>query len=173
MKFKIRRSIFETNSSSVHSIVICDFEKQPCEEVILKYEPYIYSAKTIEEKINYIYTMCVWYDSGMMDYHFMRLIETGEANGSAVFQFIKYLKRKGIKASFDLENRKKFTEIYIEVSDYDTFFEQIFKDSKFNEELLDKFIFNSYSKAVCRDNNYADNPIYTEIKGYTQIDFYD
>lgn len=173
MKFKIRQGIFETNSSSVHSIVICNFEKQPCEEVTLKYEPNIYNAKTIEEKINYIYTMCVWHDSVMMDYHFIKLIETGEANESAVFQFIKYLRRKGIKVSFDSQNRKDFTEIYVDIPDYDVFFEQIFRDSKFNEELLDKFIFNSYSKAVCRDNNYADNPIYTEITGYTQIDFYD
>lgn len=143
MKIKIRKSCFETNSSSVHAICINKNQEKP------KINHIVLDAKTefggkcysLTEKANYIFLMCLYSDMEFPVLYFQK-------KKSKVYKFVTYLKEKGIK---------------VEIKEYDEYYNNGLGDFKetleilmSNEELMDKFLFDDNSYFHIMDNNYVD-----------------
>lgn len=143
----IRTSIFETNSSSVHALVIPKDTKITIpNRVSLYYGEYGWEQSVETDTLDYIYTACV--DRGQEE----------------VDKLISYLKRKGVEEINILSSNDNGN--YGIDHGYDVPLAELFA----NENLLDRFLFgyNSYVQTG-NDNDGGD---YME-DGYYNEEEYD
>lgn len=168
MKFKIRQSIFETNSSSIHAIAIYKGNESiniP-NTIFLDREEFGWEVNTTcnwQKKLNYIYEMCI-----KKDYKDDNLIFEGKEEkeedewlsgkkikgfleDSCLDKFIRILKNKDINVNYCLGS---IYDGYIDHCDcWGNFINTLLND----EEKLLKFIFGttSYLFTGNDNNNYA------------------
>lgn len=156
MRIKIRKGCFETNSSTVHAICINkDRPKQKITSIILDCkEEFSNKNHNIEEKIKYIFKMCLVVDMENPIPYF-------EKEKSYVYKLVSYLAKKGITVEI-----KKYDDYYTYgVGDCEEFLKMIMN----NESLLDDFIFDEDSYFHIMDNNYVEEnlPSKSEYDIYT------
>ena len=134
----IRHSIFETNSSSVHALVIPkDTQIYIPKKVNLYGGDYGWSEGIEDDTINYFYQACL--DQGKEE----------------VEKFFAYLRKKGVEEinakemRWDEEGYDMTNDGYIDHA-YEIPLDELFK----NEQLLDRFLFGSDSYVhTGNDNN--------------------
>lgn len=156
MKIKIRRSCFETNSSSVHAVCINkNFKKEKITHIELDAKKDFYEKNyNLEEKANYIFQMCLNKDHEEPFPYF-------EKEKTYTYRFINYLAKKGI-----ITDIKKCDDYYnYSLGD----FEETLKLLMTNEELMDRFLFDDLSYFQIMDNNYVDEnlPLKTDYDIFT------
>lgn len=139
----IRKSLFETNSSSVHALVIPkDQSISIPKKVILHYGEYGWEADSYDDTLDYVYTACV--DQGQKE----------------VDKLISYLKYKGVE------------EIELRNSEYnygiDHGYEVPLDDLFTNENLLDRFIFGNKSFVQTGNDN---NDYYPKEEDYDKNEY--
>lgn len=165
MKIKVRTGIFETNSSSVHTLCICK-EKDPPMPKNVKLSFEYTDTRTFEGKLNYIYKMCADYD---MEYPQIY----PDYDKTYIYKLVEFLENRGFVVEFDREHGYYFD------SCYDTDVLDAFLSSEDSGKLLEDFLYNSKSFVTIRDNNYASNPLPEEIadkdfkEHYIRFDIYD
>ena len=148
---QIRTSSFETNSSSVHILVIPkDTTIHVPKTILLDEVEYGWNNAIESDTINYLYGVCV------------------ERGPKEVQLFIDYLKRKGVEDIIckELQWEKGFDrELHAKnwtgsVSDYNLLpLEDLFA----NENLLDRFLFSEDSFVEMGNDNIGETP---SVKNY-------
>lgn len=130
----IRKNLFETNSSSVHALVIPKNQTiHVPKTVYLRYEEYGWEFSTYGDTINYLYTACV------------------DAGQEFVNKLIKYLKRKGVKQIEEMGGQD--VNFGIDHS-YEVPLDELFE----NKSLLDRFLFGTESYIQTGNDNDEECP---------------
>lgn len=133
---EIRQGIFETNSSSIHCLVIPkDCELVIPKKVYLEGGEYGWEFRVEDDTINYMYQACL------------------DAGEEEVSRFILYLMDKGIEVNYHGYDQKKFiNDGYIDHG-YEIPLEHLFKSKR----LLDRFLFGQGSFVQLGNDN-SENP---------------
>lgn len=158
---QIRQNFFETNSSSVHVLVIPkDTSINIPKEVFLRGGEYGWQSDTEYSTIDYMYQACV------------------DAGREELDKFFAYLKRKGVEKIHAPELhwvKSEWNENYEYAENTDGYIdhaEEIPLDYLFaNENLLDRFLFGDSfietgndNEDDCPDENNYDHDIYDTIE---------
>lgn len=148
---QIRTNCFETNSSSIHALIIPkDTTLHIPSSVHLSYGSYGWGIDTITDTLNYIYTACKDYGQYEVD------------------KLIEYLKSKGVEEiteSSEQENERNYgIDHYRELP-----LAEIFD----NESLLDRFIFSDDAKVILSNDNLDDETITDDLVQPYENDDYD
>ena len=139
---QVRNGTFETNSSSVHLLIIpkeCNIKIPP--KVFLVFKEYGWSSDVEDQALNYVYQACV--DQGKEELN----------------KFFDYLKRKGIQEIYSPELKWKTDDddgyTYVENNDgYVDHSGEVPLDYLFtNESLLDRFVFGGGWVVTGNDNS--------------------
>lgn len=139
MKTKIRKGIFETNSSSIHTIAIHkETKKETPKEVFLSNDNDNYNG--FAGKANYVYKLCVARDV-------INPVLYSHITESYIYRYIKLLESWDIKVTCDTED-----DAIAEV-EYD---EGVANDFLTNPDKLHRFLFDDKSFIMIRDNDYRD-----------------
>lgn len=153
----IRNNFFETNSSSVHVLVIPkDTNIHIPTKIYLHRGKYGWETDDVIDTIDYFYQACV--DRGQEE----------------VMKFIEYLKRKGVEEIHYKELDYSHEENTWQTSGWIDHSNEIPLDEFFNNEsLLDRFLFgegsfvrtgNDNGRDECPDENDFDSSIYDTIE---------
>lgn len=134
---QIRQGTFETNSSSVHELVIPkDCELHIPAKVYLTGGEYGWGPEVEKDTINYMYQACL--DRGQDE----------------VNRFVLYLMEKGIEVDYHGYDEKRFiNDGYIDHG-YEIPLEHLFKSRR----LLDRFLFGVGSYVLISNDNRDDVP---------------
>ena len=129
---QIRKSSFETNSSSVHMLVIPKDEKITIPSRVFLYGgEYGWESDHVTDTINYIYQACL------------------DRDNTEVMKFIYYLTQKGIDVTYaGQETQQYMNSGYIDHSGCVPL-EDLFKNSK----MLDRFLFGGGWVDTGNDNS--------------------
>lgn len=142
----IRKNLFETNSSSVHALVIPKDQKIYIPTtVILRYGDYGWEFDTYYDTIDYIYTACK------------------DRGDKEVEKLINYLKHKGVE------------EIIVSEQDNDSWgidhsYEVPLDDLFNNENLLDRFLFGADSYVQTGNDNSDECDELDELEKDSSLD---
>ena len=140
---QIRNHLFETNSSSVHALVIPKDQKISIpDSVTLRYGSYGWEGDTCYDTLDYVYTAC------------------RDRNDVEVAKLISYLKLKGVT---HIEVMNNTGEDGIDHS-YEVPLEDLFA----NDNLLDRFIFGNAS--YVRTGNDNDDDMDPSMDDYGDAD---
>ena len=131
----VRKGIFETNSSSVHVLVIPkDTDISIPSRVYLEGGEYGWQHEKVFDTINYMYQACL------------------DAGEEEVSRFILYLMDKGIDVDYHGYDQKKFINDGFIDHGYEIPLEHLFKSKR----LLDRFLFGTGSYVQLGNDN-SDN----------------
>lgn len=157
MKQQIRRNLFETNSSSVHSIVIT---KEPLsnipESLCITRKEFGWENRTyvnIENRVSYLYT-------GILGCF------KNEEQESYVNRLIEFLKKFGIEVEIDHDNDSDWYGID-HVYELTDFIKDIFND----EDYLFNYLFSPTSYIRTGNDNEDPNPYDDEVPDNTIYHF--
>lgn len=157
MKIKIRKGVFETNSSSVHSITIYDKDEElniP-KAINLKSGIFGWEVKrdyTVEERISYFLEMCIDYDKVNKYYNKSYNEDEGLVN-----RFIKFL--QSLEIEFDAEefyekfNKEINEDFYYYGIDHNNDWGDLAFKFLENETDLKKFLFGTKSLLITGNDN--------------------
>lgn len=153
MKIKLRKKVFETNSSSIHSFCIYKGEQNLYIPKFITLRRQSFGWKNsriedVEEKLNYFYEMCLYYDYKHYLVNFDCAKEPFKEN-SLTKMFIEYLESRNAVVEYCLSN-----DIYAGGIDHCDCYGILAKELlERNESELDNFLFNSKSLVVTTNDN--------------------
>lgn len=153
MKQQIRRNLFETNSSSVHSIVITKESLSDIpESLCITRKEFGWENRTygnIEDRVSYLYT-------GILGCF------KNEEQESYVNRLIKFLEKFGIEVEIDHDNDSDWYGID-HVYELIDFIKDIFND----EDYLFNYLFSPTSYIMTGNDNEDPNPYDDEVPDNT------
>lgn len=170
MKVQIRRAVFETNSSSVHTMQICNKEVEipKCITSPLKFgfdiDPTMDKCSIqVAKRCNALFEKMI-YDSDYYDY--ARLDEYLKLKALITRAAATY----GLRCEF-MEDPNKFDEFRENIKWEDRIADDITPMDvlvNMDEDMVMKFIFNDESAFITYDNNYFD-PSIDFKEGFTNV----
>lgn len=156
MNIKIRKSVFETNSSSIHSICISGsdrFSKFPNEKISVDFDEYGWGydrLDTAHQKLSYVLTSIQYYDSSVNDEDIETLYE------SKYYVWLKEMVKDycGCEINLEAYDSRWCSMGYVDHQSTDTLNEHWSHDESTFKENMKELIFNDkYTIIIDNDNH--------------------